>query len=333
MYKYVYTYTPYIHPYMHTSIRICIITYSNMCEYIVTRRDPAKIHAIIPLGRNASGRSSRVRRQSKPFSFPESKKAINRKRGRPMPDPSISKARKLLENSGFKITRIDLTQEEDEAMSADRPVTDRKGGIPQKSTPTRTISQCMRDGGHPDLVHDLEFGVRCSCGFLMLDSDVERSAGELNMIIRHQNVSVLILRSRSHWTRVKSDEKKWANMGAFVDTVGTWGKEPKDITTKNQNLKWEELKGRLEKRDEVTEEELPWDVDGYAKPLEFKAWWKRVVDASLKRDDTFWPMECSQSVAGTMLDRDAREEAVARFLETGTPVPSSFVETRDSVIY
>ena len=328
MYKYVYIHIQYIHPYTRTSIIMCMITYTKMCEYIVTRRDPTNIHAVTLLGRSASGRSSRVRTKTKPFSFAESKKAISRKRGRAMPDPSISKARKLLEKSGYKITRIDLTQEEDEALSADKPVPDRK----TPSTPTRTILQSMRCGDHPELIHDLEFDVRCSCGFLMLDSDVKRSARELNRIIRQNNVSVLILRSRSRWTKVKTDERKWAKVGAsFVDTVGTWGKEPKDITTNDDILEWKELKGNLQKGEKVTVDELPWDVEGYAKPLMFKAWWKRVVDAPLEEGDTFWPMECSQSVAGVMLDEVDREESLARFLEIGTPVPSSFVETRDIV--
>ena len=202
-------------------------------------------------------------------------------------------------------------------VSFDVPSVEEKQSVPPRSA--TSIMEAMREGRHPCLVSGLNWDERCAgCGMLLLDSDTKRSTRDLNIELRHRNVSVCILRSKKAFEAkvnncedVTAFEVACAALGTFEQVVAEWGlgRDPSDL-----GLPWTLVKDRLSKSDSNLIELGPdtWGVSNYGIESIFKAWWQREVDSIF--NDTSWPFECTQSVVGYNSSVEDQSEMMRTYL-------------------
>ena len=163
----------------------------------------------------------------------------------------------------------------------------------------------------------LDFGVVCTCGYLMLDSDVRRTPTELNNILKQNQVSVCVLRSKTWWDSIVQQGASGCNMraecaklGSFQEVVeNMWGKpnlEPG--AARKVGLTWKTIADRLATPNTPLCNLKPtsWDPEIWSTPEGFKRFWDEVVDAIF--DGSTWPLECEVSAAGCVMSEDERPD-------------------------
>ena len=194
---------------------------------------------------------------------------------------------------------IDLTQPNDDmSMSSDNSSDGTSDEMEDDSDISIPISilDAIRSNDRDHLKQPLQFGVRCGCGMMLLDSDVKRTPEELNMLLRRQNVGVCILRSKlacGELSQMPHEQmlEQSAKMGAFSEAVGKWGLKddfPQDVL---QKLNRSGLSRPPTPQEPVLES---------ATDKSFKAWWEGVCN-SHNINGTTWPSKCSASLSATHL--------------------------------
>jgi len=194
---------------------------------------------------------------------------------------SVKQALAILERSKrHKITVINLLEDSDDDM------------VDTKPTPLSTENSVVDDIASQQHLHrPLEYGTRCECGMLLLDSDQHYTTRQLNKIIRQQNVSVLVLRSKSRDGKTLAEK---ARLGAFADLIEKEWRNPSPSYS-GTTMKWTNMKKRLgEEGGDMVRKSPAWDVFDWVTPDSFKSWWCNTVESIF--EGTTWPFECGESL-------------------------------------
>ena len=162
----------------------------------------------------------------------------------------------------------------------------------------RSILEALRSGAREDLLQPLEFGVRCDCGMMLLDTDAwqnkdNRSPKHLNQYLRRNNVSVCILRSKKmHTAEAKLDEL--ANLGQFTDVATTLGWTQDNLSVAES--KWNDVLEKLSTKSSSLVE-LPANLELLETPnsaAAFYSWWETQFVSTF--NESLWPFQGENSI-------------------------------------
>ena len=177
-----------------------------------------------------------------------------------------------------------------------------------------SILNAIRDNDRDALKIPLEFGVRCDCGMMLLDSDAKRTPEQLNKILRSQNVAMCVLRSKSASDallqmedEIRSDQV--AKMGDFAKAVTQWGlKGPNGVPLDVDSDDWAKILQSFSTRggsmtSDVIEPLTDVDLLESATDTSFKTWWQNRTE-SLNIQGTTWPSQCEASLNAWHLEKE-----------------------------
>ena len=244
-------------------------------------------------------------------------------KSKPVNELALDKALAVVRNSGrYVINLVSDDESVTEVSSIDEPM--QSDGIPYNqpiqndnaigiaATEKRIPTVFME---HPDWVQPLSYGRRCECGMLLLDSDKMYSTATLNLLIRRNNISVLVLRSKSKESKSMDDRAKLGSFSKVLRDDWKCSTYPPATETK---IPVQDLQQRLQTKGStvLTLPHRMWDVKKWSDMKVFADWWRSVVDAIF--EDTTWPFHCVQSPAALNFNDEELQsvlceyEAVAR---------------------
>ena len=218
------------------------------------------------------------------------------------------------------------------------------------SKDSRTILEAVRSGEREDLITDLKWDVPCSgCGMLLVDSDRKYDLVKLNRMLRKQNVSVCVLRSRSQHDNISAEHGSgtaiddFARMGRFKEVYETEWVDVRAGDYKRPVLssyiddmsappEWDDVMAKMSAADTDLLELSPsnWDLETFVPYERFKAWWSKETDKWAETPT--WPLLSRVSTALRVYAEEDLGAVVAEFMDNSESLDSNIMDLTFGVL-